>query len=106
MRNYEKTDVTKSNYALLTELLEEYHPQTYGIATAGEVLLIQETLLIKNRDLISLQNLRDFTVIFLAEKERTAEKSNDRNKMYELMDISSAITSVIDQEKFRLGGEV
>ena len=81
---------------MLKELLEKYIPKTMGFVSHEEHKLIIETLHIKEMsDIISLRNLRDFTVIYMAQKEDI-----------ESWDKMSAITHVIDTEILNRGGEV
>lgn len=84
-----------TNFQMLRELLKVYHPQTAGISMPDEVTLIKKTLFIDSMDILQLRNLRDFTVLYLG-KSDTME---DWDRM-------NAITSVIDNKIFNLGGEV
>ena len=84
-----------TNFQMLKALLENYHPQQRGIASAEEVELINNTLHISEMDILQLRNLRDFTVIFLGEKDTM-----------EAWDQMSAITSVIDHRIWNLGGQL
>ena len=84
-----------TNFQMLRELLKVYHPQERGISLPDEVTLIKNTLCIDVMDILQLRNLRDFTVIYLG-KSDTME---DWDRM-------SAITSVIDNKIFNLGGEL
>ena len=77
----------KTNFQMLKELLEAYHPQERGIATAYEVKLIKEKLHIEEMDVLQLHNLRDFIVLFLSNKDTM-----------EAWDQMSAISSVIDRD--------
>lgn len=78
----------KSNFMALRELLEKYNPEKRGVLTPHEAKLIKETLQIEMmKEKVDLQNLRDFVVIFLGNKEDM--KSWDQ---------MSAITHVIDIE--------
>ena len=82
-----------TNFQMLKDLLDVYHPAERGIASAEEVELINNALHIKEMDILQLRNLRDFTVIFLGEKDTM-----------EAWDQMSAITSVIDNRIWNLGG--
>ena len=85
----------KTNYQMLKELLEKYHPEQRGIMSRVESTLIKETLHINEMDILQLRNLRDFTVEFMSR----SEKMEDWDRM-------SAITYVIDLRIVELGGEV
>lgn len=85
----------KTNYQMLRELLEKYHPEQRGIMSRAESVLIKETLHIDEMDILQLRNLRDFTVEFMSR----SEKMEDWDRM-------SAITYTIDSRIVELGGEV
>lgn len=85
----------KTNFQMLKELIEKYHPLQRGMLSLYEATLIEETLCIGNMDILQLRNLRDFTVLHLGR----SEKMEDWDRM-------SAITTVIDMRISELGGEV
>lgn len=85
----------KTNYQMLRELLEKYHPEQRGIMSRAENALIKETLHIDEMDILQLRNLRDFTVEYMSR----SEKMKDWDRM-------SAITYAIDLKIVELGGEV
>ena len=85
----------KTNFQMLRELLEVYHPEEIGFLNKHEIMLIKQTLCIEEMDILQLRNLRDFTVLHLGR----SEKMEDWDRM-------SAITHVIDSRIFDLGGEV
>lgn len=85
----------KTNFHMLRELLEKYHPVERGIMSLAENTLIKETLHIEEMDILQLRNLRDFTVLHLGR----SEKMEDWDRM-------SAITHTIDMKIIELGGEV
>ena len=85
----------KTNFQMLRELLEKYHPSTRGMLSFSECNLIKEMLHIDEMDILQLRNLRDFTVLHLGR----SEKMEDWDRM-------SAITHVIDMRISELGGEV
>lgn len=87
----------KTNFQMLKELLEKYHPQTKGFVSAEESKLIKETLHLAEMDILALRNLRDFTVAFIGNKENDTREDWDR---------MSAITHIIDVEIYSKGGEV
>lgn len=84
-----------TNFQMLRELLEKYHPEQYGIMSWSEHQLIHDTLHVGEMDILQLRNLRDFVVLYL-------ERGTDR----EDWDRMSAITHVIDSRISYLGGEV
>lgn len=85
----------KTNFQMLRELLEKYHPVERGIATLYEINLIKDTLHIDKMDILQLRNLRDFTVAHMGR----SEKMEDWDRM-------SAIIHCIDCRIVELGGEV
>ena len=85
----------KTNFQMLKDLLEVYHPQQRGVVTASEKDNIESILHLNEMNVLQLRNLRDFTVLFLSSKEDM-----------ESWDKMSAITSVIDNKIFSNGGEV
>ena len=87
----------KTNFQMLKELLEKYHPQTRGFISVEESKLIKETLHLAEMDILALRNLRDFTVAFIGNKDNDTIEDWDR---------MSAICTIIDNEIFKQGGEV
>ncbi len=85
----------KTNFQMLRELLEGYHPEQHGIMSWSEHQLIRDTLHVGEMDILQLRNLRDFVVLYL-----------DRDADREDWDRMSAITHVIDSRISYLGGEV
>ena len=92
-----------TNFQMLRELLEKYHPKQRGWSSEEEIKLIEETLHIAEMDILALRNLRDFTVMFLSREAK--EKETTKNIM-ENWDRMSAITHIIDIEILNKGGEV
>ena len=92
--------ITKTNFQMLKELLKDFTPETPGILSEQEVLKIKTTLCIPEMDVLSLRNLRDFTVMFLSNKSKATPDD------YGAHDMMSGITHVIDLEIFNKGGEV
>lgn len=92
-----------TNFQMLRELLEKYHPKQRGWVSAEETKLIKETLHITEMDILALRNLRDFTVMFLS---REAKENETTENIMENWDRMSAITYVIDTEISDRGGEV
>lgn len=85
----------QTNFQMLRELLEKYHPEERGIVNWSEYKLINDTLHIGEMDILQLRNLRDFTVAHMG-----------RSKNMEDWDRMSAITYIIDSQIFKLGGDV
>ena len=84
-----------TNFQMLKELLEVYHPQERGIASEQEVELIISKLHIKEMNILQLNNLRDFVVLFLSHKDTM-----------EAWDQMSAITTIIDYRILNIGANV
>lgn len=85
----------KTNFQMLRELLEKYHPVERGIMNREEFALVRQTLHIEEMDILQLRNLRDFTVAHMGR----SEKMEDWDRM-------SAITYCIDSRLVELGAEV
>ena len=84
-----------TNFQMLKELLEKYHPINRGLISIYERNQIMEILCIKEMDILQLRNLRDFTVSHMGH----SDKMEDWDRM-------SAITHIIDLRIIELGGEV
>lgn len=84
-----------TNYLMLKDLLDKYHPIDRGLISFYERKIIAETLCIDEMDILQLRNLRDFTVSHMGR----SEKMEDWDRM-------SAITYCIDARIVELGGEV
>ncbi len=85
----------KTNFLMLKDLLEQYKPEQRGVVNRNEIKLIEDTLCLKDMDILQLRNLRDFTVAHLGRSENLVD-----------WDRMSAITYVIDCHIVELGGEV
>lgn len=85
----------KTNYLMLKELLQEYHPSQRGVLLIDEIDLIRGTLCIGDMDALALRNLRDYVVAHMSR----SEKLEDWDRM-------SAITCCIDHALVDLGEEV
>ena len=92
-----------TNFQMLRELLEVYHPQKRGIVLPEEFRTIRKTLCLKEMDILALRNLRDMTVMFLS---REAKENKTTENIMKNWDRMSAITYVIDTEIINKGGEV
>lgn len=85
----------RTNHLMLKDLKKEFHPQQRGIITMDEYWLIKETLCLEEMDVLALRNLRDFVVASMGHSDNLED-----------WDRISAITHVIDEHIFDLGGEV
>ena len=85
----------KTNFLMLKELLEAYHPKERGFVSYEERRLIEKTLHLNEMDILALRNLRDFVVAHMS-----------RYDDMENWDRMSAITYVIDMEISYQGGIV
>lgn len=101
---------TKTDFHSVQELKEKYTPKVRGIVSFDEAQVICEVLEIANRNDIELQNIRDVVVMIYGQwfdaMRQKYEQDKDKStfdKSTEYMDAMSAITCVIDQEKFKRG---
>lgn len=67
--------------------------------TDSERVLIRQALHLDRRDILDLRNLRDFVIVFF-------DKDREKVEFWENMDKMSAITAMIDQKIWELGGEI
>ena len=88
-----------TNFQNLRDLLKNYMPKSFGVATVEECNLIRSSLQLEGMGIIDLRNVRDFVVLFFS------KKNEDRSDRID-MDRMSAITAVIDKEIIKKGGEV
>lgn len=93
---------TKTDFHAIQELREKYTPKVRGIVSGEEAKTICEVLEIDKRNNIELQNIRDM-IVMLYSKWTDSAMEDDSKKAMELMDAMSAITCVIDHEKFKRG---
>ena len=84
-----------TNFQMLKDLLEEYHPETRGIVSLYELDIIDETLHLNEMNVLQLRNLRDFVVLHLGR----SDEMEDWDRM-------NAIATVIDMKISELGGEI
>ena len=105
----------KSNFQMLQEVkthYKEYKKEIRkGILDQREIELIDNTFKLHTRQLLDIQNLRDFVVAVLPFKltgvgESLEEFKKDYLDGFDEWDMMSAITTRIDFHKIRLGGEV
>lgn len=97
---------TKPDFNLLQDLLKEYTPEKRGVVSKSEVEVIAERLELKSRTEVELRNMRNFSVIFLSDEADSARERDEGTKFVTLMDMMSAIVSVIDHHIIEVGGEV
>lgn len=90
-----------TNFQMLRSF--KYEPDAFGFCTPEEVRQIKDYFKIKERSDIELQNLRDFVVLYYANLE---DKATTRDDILKLADTMSAITGIIDNEKYHRGMEV
>lgn len=94
---------TKSDYKMVVELKSRYIPVKTGIVSADEKELIREVLEISSRNNIELQNIRDMVVMLYSQWIDTQHQKKDIPAAIQMMDIMSAVTYIIDQEKIKRG---
>ena len=85
----------QTNFQMLRELLDKYHPKSRGVLSGDEYKLVVDTLHLTEMDVLQLRNLRDFTVAHMGR----SEDMEDWDRM-------SAITYCIDSALVSLGEEV
>lgn len=95
----------KTNYQMLKDL-DDFNPKTRGVLTGEEAWHIAETLHLAEMDELALRNLRDTAVMFYSLKVDRLERDGKDNAAYDLMDIMSGITGVIDNALWKIGAEV
>lgn len=93
----------ESNYQMLRTF--EYHPEARGMCNSKEFKMIEDHFKITSRSDVELQNLRDFVVMFYSMK-LDGKRNEDTETYLRLCDEMSAITGVIDSNKFDRGLEV
>lgn len=97
---------TKTDFQSIRELKEAYTPAQRGIVNSEEAATIRRVLELESRTPIELCNIRDMVVMFYDKwSDRCAQRS-ECDKSIQCMDAMSAITCIIDQEKFTRGMEV
>ena len=93
----------KTNYQAFKEVEKHYlhykHQIQWGIIADRERELIETEYSLAEKDLIQLNDARDFTVAII---QNALGKDNDNDRF--LMDMMSAITFVIDCNKINKGG--
>ena len=102
-----KGDVTMdTNFQMLRSF--KYEPESFGFCTPEEVRQIKDHFKIKERSDVELQNLRDFVVMYYdhLEDKLMADDKYTHDEYRRLYDTMSAVTGVIDNEKYHRGMEV
>lgn len=93
-----------TNAQMVQRLMDDFEPRNRGIICPDEVVRVERILNIKDRkNITDLRNLRDTVVMWFSIHN---EGINDMNKIMVNMDKLSAITYVIDEAIWNLGGEV
>ena len=90
----------KTNYQMIISF-KNFQPVNRGWISGDESALIRKHFEITERTDVELQNLRDFIVMYYGIE---VEKHHD--KTLDIMDKMSAITAIIDDEKWTRGLEV
>ena len=103
-RKMDNSTEMESNYHMLKTF--KYNPKNFGFCTGEEVEQIEKHFRIKDRSNVDLQNLRDFVVMYYATKTESARENNKDEYYFALTDTMSAITGVIDQNKYERGMEI
>ena len=88
-------------FQMLMEL-RDFYPENRGYISHEEMSIIRDTLNIRDRDVLSLRNLRNFVVLFYS-RDR---EGNSLDVTMRESDKMSAICGVIDSALFALGAEV
>ena len=96
---------TKTDFQSIRELRNVYTPQTRGIVSNDERDTISRILELDTRSGIELCNVRDMAVMLYGVWSDAARKNGERERVEMLLDSMSAITYIIDREKWRLGIE-
>lgn len=97
---------TKTDFQSILELNNAYTPAQRGIVNAEEAETIRRILELESRTPIELNNVRDMVVIIYNQMSDRCDHLGERDKSMQYMDAMSAITCIIDQEKFVRGMEV
>ena len=100
----------KTNYQAYVVVLNPYKEHTNeirrGIINDRERLLIEKEFNLAEKDLIQLQDARDFVVASSMLDISNIEGDQAEQRRWFLQDMMSAITFVIDCVKLNRGGEV
>lgn len=92
--------IEKTNFQMVRDF-ESYKFEKWGFISEKERRDVESVFCIKERTNIDLCNLRDFIVMYYG-----LQADKDNKKSLELMDKMSAITAVIDEEKWNRGMKV
>lgn len=88
---------TKSNFNGMREVMELWNTDyTPGIILEDKINKITDILELNERNTMGLQNLRDFTVMYLSGLTTEARIDGDMELFDKLRDCSSAVSHIID----------
>lgn len=88
----------ETNFTMIKKFMRGgFKPKAFGIISNDEVKVVQNALKIEGRDVMDLRNLRDMVVLYHMHYDDESMESFDR---------LSAVTAVIDEAIYDLGGEV
>ena len=100
----------KTNYQALIDIQTHYDENRgdiqWGLLRDEEVEFISKELSLEEKDLIQLQDARDFTVMYLHQLAEEKHKNQEVNDAMFILDMMSAIVCVIDKYKIKLGGKI
>ena len=96
----------KTNYQMLSTLDAVFTPMQRGVISATEFDIVKRTLYISRMDELALRNLRDFAVMYYTTKVEKLQESKQYDDAFAMLDRMSAVTSVVDSQIVKLGGEV
>ena len=91
---------SKTNFIAVRDLMAAYTPARMHVVSDAEAALIREMLELDTRDGLELDDVRDAAVMLYGQTAAETEKTKGVQAMMALMDAMSAVTAVIDQEKF------
>lgn len=86
--------ITQTDFQLIRQL-DNYHPATEGVTSTEEVKLITDTLQLRERDILSLRNLRDMYMLHYSLRVRNMQGA-ERKTLSVLSDAMMSVTFVID----------
>lgn len=96
--------MTRTNYQLLNELLNDFNPEQEGILSLKEQTQVIQVLQLSDASEIELRNMRDFVVIYMGNQFESHKDNYEVGR--KIMDKMSGITYVIDGVLFARGCEV
>ena len=98
-------EITEPDFTYLRKLIKDFHPAERGIISCEEMEKVEDVLLLKSRNILSLRNLRNLVVAVLDGRVKDYRANYDIDQELSEMDRISAITHVIDKHIFERGGE-